>query len=404
MLSTSPSVRYRQLDALRGLAALSVIFCHFRENFFPDQVIGQTHTAHVLLLLLLCPFTSGHEAVMFFFTLSGFVLALPYIHGRGQSYPTFLERRTLRIYGPYLGMLLPTLLCVQWLHGQAAHSVLRHGALAHQAWVDALEPSAVLQHLLFIGVFDVMVYNGVIWSLIVEMRLSIVFPQLFRLVMKLGCRVSILCATLLSAAAVICFDIVSPADPTAAGGLLTFHYTLMFVTGMVLAIKRDAIGAFYRGLSSGVRSLWLAGSLVLYWWTAPVVAHLFKPIYAHVFLFQDWVILVGVVGIMVAAVNAPWVQRVLETPVPEFLGRISYSLYLTHLPLLFVMGIKLGPYLPTPVMFVAFVIGALLLGYVFNRLVEVPFTSLSHKVGKRAKAATGLRVESSSSQPRPHAS
>ena len=44
----------------------------------------------------------GPEAVILFFVLSGFVLSLPAVNGRPQTYPTFITRRIFRIYVPYL--------------------------------------------------------------------------------------------------------------------------------------------------------------------------------------------------------------------------------------------------------------------------------------------------------------
>ena len=42
---------------------------------------------------------------MLFFLLSGFVLSVPYLRGKGQAYPVYLIRRILRIYAPYLAAL-----------------------------------------------------------------------------------------------------------------------------------------------------------------------------------------------------------------------------------------------------------------------------------------------------------
>ena len=95
----SGSRRFHELDALRGLACVSVVFLHFHDMWTPKDPHTLPHWKQVALILL-APFYSGHQAVILFFLLSGLVLALPYTRGKEQSYPVYLARRIVRIYGP----------------------------------------------------------------------------------------------------------------------------------------------------------------------------------------------------------------------------------------------------------------------------------------------------------------
>jgi len=78
MIETTPATnvnaRYRQLDSLRGIAALFVFFSHFFLIFKIDGSLALALKASPLGV-----FINGHSAVMFFFVLSGFVLSLPFI-------------------------------------------------------------------------------------------------------------------------------------------------------------------------------------------------------------------------------------------------------------------------------------------------------------------------------------
>ena len=47
-------------------------------------------------------FYGGHSALPLFFILSGFVLALPAVNNKPQSYPVFITRRFFRLYIPYV--------------------------------------------------------------------------------------------------------------------------------------------------------------------------------------------------------------------------------------------------------------------------------------------------------------
>src|SRR5438105_12280270 len=97
----SSGQRFRELDSLRGLAALIVVFHHFFWMWFYHQT-ERTDPA----FLLFYPLIAGHESVILFFLLSGFVLSVPYLRGRSQPYGTFLLRRVLRIYCPYFFALV----------------------------------------------------------------------------------------------------------------------------------------------------------------------------------------------------------------------------------------------------------------------------------------------------------
>ncbi|OJV41506.1 MAG: hypothetical protein BGO25_17600 [Acidobacteriales bacterium 59-55] len=154
---------------MRGIAALVVLFHHYTHMFYPSLLTG-TGVAAVIL----SPFISGHESVIYFFLLSGFVLSLPFLRGKNRPYPIFVRRRVLRIYGPYLAALALALAgCSLW-HSQLGVSGWRAGT-----WSAPVDLHSVIQHLLFIGDYNYNRYNTAFWSLVYEMRISLIFPLLF---------------------------------------------------------------------------------------------------------------------------------------------------------------------------------------------------------------------------------
>jgi Acyltransferase family len=78
------SLRFEQLDSMRGLAALVVVFHHFYLMFY------RAHFRSNPLSALIYPFVAGHESVMLFFVLSGFVLSLPLMKQVPFSYPIYV--------------------------------------------------------------------------------------------------------------------------------------------------------------------------------------------------------------------------------------------------------------------------------------------------------------------------
>ena len=105
-----PGTRFAALDGLRGLAALVVVFGHLANASWPafsnvgrpgagvPPVGGVNWLVHRTPLELL---VAGHEAVIVFFVLSGFVLTLP-LMGRGRRFDplAYYPRRVARLYLP----------------------------------------------------------------------------------------------------------------------------------------------------------------------------------------------------------------------------------------------------------------------------------------------------------------
>jgi peptidoglycan/LPS O-acetylase OafA/YrhL len=73
-------------------------------------------------------------------------------------------------------------------------------------------------------------------------------------------------------------------------------------------------------------------------------------------------------------------QRWLDTPVPEYLGRISYSMYLTHGVVLFSMLILLAGRLPIWILAVIFLATVLVVAHLFCILVEEPALRFGRRI------------------------
>lgn len=320
----------------------------------------RTHTERVVLGVLE-PFYLGQQAVTLFFVLSGFVLALPYLSGRQPSYPKFLARRYLRLYGPYLVALGLAVAGASRWHGH--HGM---GVWADNVWSEPIDWKLVLAHVLFLGNYNWNEYNVVFWSLVFEMRISIIFPLLVALITRVRLRV----AFLLAVACPLVYRGLVHFRPKAEDTMETVSYVAVFIFGILLAKYRAAIAAWYAGRSGGQRALVVAGTAIFYS-CSHFLSHLGQV-----------GTLVGAIGFIVIAQNSEVARGFLNGKIPVFLGRISYSLYLVHVPLLFALVSLWHTKISRGAMFFLYVGGALLLGSVFNVLVEEPFIRLSHKFGR----------------------
>jgi peptidoglycan/LPS O-acetylase OafA/YrhL len=221
--------RFHELDSLRGIAALTVVFHHF-SRILPDKVF------HLLIRTPLRLLVAGHQAVILFFLLSGFVLTLPYKKKNRLDYGPFLLKRVCRIYLPYLGALALAIFCDL---NFPSHLPSTNYWLS-LTWSEPVTARLVLQHLAFLGNYDWAQLNTAFWSLVYEMRISLFFPFLaiavlgFRTVWLALIAVALsLCAFPLATLSSSTLHLASPG--TALDTTLTLHYAAFFLIGSIMA-------------------------------------------------------------------------------------------------------------------------------------------------------------------------
>lgn len=350
--------RFHELDAMRGLAAVIVLGNHFRNMFYPSATFSSGWQS-----VFLYPFVSGYESVMFFFILSGFVLSLPFLRGKAQPYQIFLRRRILRIYGPYLGALALALVgCALW-HNRLGTVGWRAGT-----WSRQVDVRSVVQHVLFIGDYDYSRYNTAFWSLVYEMRISIIFPLLFVVANKLKAKYVFLIVAACTVLGVHVED---------RPFLLTFEYIGVFLIGVLLAKNLERLNEFYRRQGRVGHCLFAVVSLSLYFG-----GHRIASI-GSLWHLGDMPVVLGAAGLLLLGLNSVKASRALNSVVPTFLGRISYSLYLVHGTVLFAMAAVLQNKVSPPVFFLIWFPSAILLSWGFYVAVEEPFMVWSRNVGRR---------------------
>ncbi|WP_166653485.1 acyltransferase family protein [Paraburkholderia flava] len=312
-LSVSHGQYYPQLDALRGVAALMVVINHF-VLLGPLAWVPKTPLRVIAL---------GHEAVILFFALSGFVLTLQLRSRRGISYRDYLVKRICRIYLPYLVVLIATFSIVNAL---VIRPVNWAGGWFNAVWSGPFTGTEIVDHLLFIGQYKAGQMIPVIWSLIYEMRISLIMPLVVFCMARApaaGCIASALAVSILGFALV-------PAGTASSANFegdwaMTAHYLGIFIAGATLAIHQRA---WRQWLAKGRRTeAVLAGSVVLYFVSRSTMSITSGTVGQFIF---DWCVAAGSAGILCTAIASSRFAALLAMRPIAFLGTISYSLYLTH--------------------------------------------------------------------------
>jgi peptidoglycan/LPS O-acetylase OafA/YrhL len=284
-----PKARARlgSLDALRGIAALSVMLLHFTTDFHRDFKPSRISSFE---------WRYGAYGVHLFFLISGFVILMT-AEKAASPYDFFVSRFT-RLYPPYWAAILFTtilLIALPTVGAPEAPHLLR------RALVDLT---------MFQGWATVGSVDTVYWTLQVEMSFYLV---LLVLIWRRAVHNAVTVMTGLVLLA-LCDHLFVPrpwSTPYAyVRQIMFFEHAYLFTTGMVLYKMRDGFKPHYAVI---LLICALCPITATYWPNNP-------PVDASIAISLAFVVYLATSG------RADWIA---SSPL-LFLGGISYSLYLTH--------------------------------------------------------------------------
>lgn len=266
--------RIETLDALRGIAALAVAWFHFSgSQGLNDSLIAATGAY-------------GWLGVHVFFVISGFVI--PYSLHRAdyhlRDYGHFLIKRIVRLDPPYIATII-IIIALGYL------SPLMPGFHGEQFSVSAQQ---VLLHVAYINVFFGYPWlNIVFWSLAIEFQYYLAIGLLFPLIASRQWSVRL---GTLAGLSLLAFMLPFPA--------FVFHYLFLFMLGIITFQRHTG--------KLNALPYWIGFAL----------------------LVTGLLLTLGAIIAAVAAATALAIALVrIKSRVLAFFGKISYSLYLLHVPI-----------------------------------------------------------------------
>jgi peptidoglycan/LPS O-acetylase OafA/YrhL len=256
---------------------------------------------------------------------------------------------------------------------------LGHGALlglsewANYPWSKPVDRALLFDHLLLVGRFESSRLAPVFWTLVLEMRVSIIFPLLAMFVMRASWRSVLSCALAVSLISDIAANRV--ADVRVQDALGTLHYASLFAVGALQARHLDDLLSWWTKLSKPIRAAAVAGALGLYTYGRGANL-LMRPL-------GDWPAAAGICLLFLFALSNTSLSRTLVSSVPQFLGRVSYSYYLFHvIVLLGLLHAFEGHLSLVPILGLSMLSG-LLVAYASYRLVERPAIRLGRAMSEK---------------------
>jgi len=371
--------RHESLDALRGIAAAVVVLGHCLMTFpmWSDVVLHGRHPTMLTLILGYPPVSllwAGDAAVKVFFVLSGFVLALIFLRPKTPSYAAFCVKRICRIYLPYAAVVAAALLIMTAL---APLGAPRLSEWFQGSWNHSLSPGLVWDHALMLGQTKYNFVDNPIWSLVHEMRYSLVFPLIMWLVIRADWRIMVGGSLAVSLAAMWAL--------ARSGDFWLFdsaQYAFLFVAGAVIAKYRIETERWIRNLGSAVKaSLAVAAILLL---SAHAISHAGSHAVRQLASVAPHF---GAVLLLILVIGSPGAQKLLEKKPCLSVGRVSYSLYLSHLVVLLALIYLLHRWLPVYLILIGVPPLALVVAYALFRWLERPAIGLGYWLECRIDAA-----------------
>jgi len=337
--------RYPSLDGLRGIAVLFVVFSHLSNeglNLHPALNFSG----------------AGKYGVFLFFVLSAFLLScqffqLPPDQLRDRHlWRRYAIRRILRIFPLYTLVLIGTALMGNFFH-------------ADFFWKD------VGTHLILQG------GKGIFWTIPVEFKYYILLPAAVFLLhshIRLGLTIMFIALT------GIAWEF--PESQAEMNGIALLPYLVIFLPGTLAAlihIRLQTIQVREKRVAELIAFFSFAAILITVpqWWNA-LTGYNVEPSHFHrSYSFYGFL---WSVFILTHLNGAGFFRRFFSLKPLRMIGRVSFSIYLLHLPLI-LLAKKYVP-LPTPLKIIVILSAIFLISLLSYMLIERPFIRLGNSYGK----------------------
>lgn len=313
---------YAILDGLRGVAALMVVIYHIFEGYaFAGGGIIES-------------LNHGYLAVDFFFILSGFVVGYAYDDRLGKSMKTkdFLKRRLIRLHPMVImgAVLGAATFCIQgstqWDGTEISISLVMLSMLCAMLFILAI-PGGCYE---IRGNGEMFPLNGPSWSLFFEYIGNILYALFVR-------RLSTKLLTAIVVSLGIGYTAFAVFDASGYGNIgvgWTFD-SVNFLGGMLRMIFPFSMGLL---LSRNFKpfkvkgSFWLASSILIIIFAIPYIPSDGNICYNGI-LEAVCVTLIFPILVRLGASGSTADHK--STAICNFLGRISYPLYMIHYPIMY---------------------------------------------------------------------
>jgi peptidoglycan/LPS O-acetylase OafA/YrhL len=376
------SNRFESLDGIRGVAALIVVVFHFLSAFIPSVVPEQSSAVPLWADSPFAILYNGTFAVPVFFVLSGFVLAHASMRVR-DNLPLDIILRYVRLAVPATASILFAWILLSLFptatQDLAIISPSRWLQWTYQGDIPSLY-TAFLEG--FFGIFrnGKSGFNNVLWTMPIELIGSFGIYFFFQFITRYRMALCTVAVILLIIARVnvgyVAFALGAIIYLLHRQGLaLTGRWgTILFILGLV-------IGSWSTGFAARHFALHFPGT--------------FEPGNKNSLWYPF-----GASCIVAGVLCAPQIAKLFCTSICQFLGRISFPMYLIHVPIIYTLvaasAVHFNAIQGMPLLILAIIslVAVFFLASVFERFVDQPTMILIRKI-RRSRPPGTLKLTSS---------
>lgn len=361
------------LDTIRSIAALAVLLMHARHLFLIDWL--QVQHKNILLRLVYATSGFGHQAVIVFFVLSGFLIGpsvLRSIHTQRWSSSRYFLRRFFRLEV----VLFPALLlCLVWdfggIHlfglggiygGHETYYPIGYNIRARLSVPIFLGNAAFLQTLRV----PTLGSDSPLWSLSNEFWYYMLFPS-----------IALLCSSIHGKPSRVVYGILVCMIAWMVGASILLYFPIWVMGALVFYVPKSTVSNRWRRVMLGI------SALVFLVFT--VLAHSWKNQ-----LFSDYCMSTAFAVFLYFLINHATDVGDVYSKVSHEMASSSYTLYVVHTPFLVFIAVWVGGrWIPTPlhVTYEVLILGA---AWIYAHLIHMVFEAHTDQIRSWTEHKLGL--------------
>ncbi|WP_084694481.1 acyltransferase family protein [Chryseobacterium vrystaatense] len=342
-------MKISQITFTRFLAALAIVISHFNKDMF---VYKTDYIADIFL--------KANVGVSYFFILSGFIMIVAYHKKQKIGYLEYYKNRFARIYPLYvLGLLL---YLVTRYSGFSVGNALLY-LLGLQSWIPG----------------KAMILNFPGWSISVEFLFYLIFPLLYNYFYSKKNK-SIWIAAIVLWVITQVFSHLFVASPSYKGPHTESHEFLYYFPLMHVSefLVGNLAGLFF--INNFKQRNYDIPVILIF--AAIMIALIFVPLFYH----NGLMAVLFIPLIILLSRNNGFVTKLFSLKPLEYLGEASYAVYITHIPVLYILRelLKWEKYkLDINTVFWIYLLILILMSILFYQFIEKPLRDYLKKVNIR---------------------
>ncbi|WP_336962925.1 acyltransferase [Chryseobacterium contaminans] len=339
-------MKISQITFTRFLAAMAIVISHFNKDLFLYKI---DYISKIFL--------NANVGVSYFFILSGFIMIVAYHKKDKIEYFEYYKNRFARIYPLYvLGLLL-------YLVTRYSNFSIYKGFLylfGLQSWIPG----------------EAMILNFPGWSISVEFLFYLLFPLLYNYLYSKGNKSIWVITVLIWIVTQVFCSLYSDSSyykgPHTESHELLYYFPLMHINEFLVG----NLAGLYFMKNSGQKNYDVPVVIIF---GLLLLSLIFLPLFYH----NGLMALLFIPLIILISRNNGAITKIFSWKPLEYLGEASYAVYITHIPVLYILRevLKRGNYnFSIDIVFGIYIVVLIIICILFYQFIEKPLRDYLKRV------------------------